>query len=576
MFTPYQFPKSSIIGLNESLSEKADSSIIAAAFSSTASYAVDDYVIYNGVFYKCTTAHTGAWDASHFASTLVSDEFGSGSAANITVIAPEFSTSTAYAVGDYVTYEGDFYKCTTAHSAGAWNASHFTATTVNAEFMAKGRDYVTAGKKSGTTLGIEATAEGHNTTASGNYAHAEGSDTIASGNYSHAEGDTTTASKHSSHAEGYNTTASGDHSHAEGFATTASNESGHAEGRQTTASGEYSHAEGLFAVASNNCSHAEGYATKTGANYQHVSGQFNVGKATTLFEIGNGSADNARENVFEISSAGDVVAAGEVTDGSSNRLSDKFDANSFVLQKFRVTVASSAWSSTATSGYYTCNLTLTYPINTYKEFGMELTGSTDGTDPTAAESAAYSLVNYMDASDGTGVTAVTLRAKTKPTTTFYIMVHGYYMQRNAATSGVALDIETANALDIEWVGRDAKTSTWLNGGYEFDGAAVRKLYFIDYELTIAANNWTSVVDSNGYYTNTRPLPGVITSYSKPDIALTASSGNTLPTAAEAAAYNLIDYFYIPDDISAQSITVYAKTKPTSDFDIHVKGVWIRS
>lgn len=299
-----------------------------------------------------------------------------------------------------------------------------------------------------------------------------------------------------------------------------------------------------------------------------ISGQYELSKVF--------SGDIIIEDSIIIKANGDIQGAGEIYDDAGNALSEKFDANSFVLQKFRVTVTASNWSSTATSGYYTYALTLPYPINTYKEFSMGLTGSADGTDPTAAESAAYSLVNYFDANDGTGVTSATLRAKTKPTTTFYIMISGYYMQKNAATSGVALDISTANVLDIEWVGRDAKTATWLNGGYDFDGSAERKLYFIDYEFTIYASSWSSTVNSNGYYTNTRNMPGVITSYSKPDIALTASSGNTLPTATQIAAYNLVNYFYLPDDVSAQAITAYAKTKPTSDFDIHVKGVWIRS
>ena len=37
-----------------------------------------------------------------------------------------FDSSESYAVGDYVIYSNQLYECTTAHS-GAWNASHFTA-----------------------------------------------------------------------------------------------------------------------------------------------------------------------------------------------------------------------------------------------------------------------------------------------------------------------------------------------------------------------------------------------------------------------------------------------------------------
>lgn len=44
-----------------------------------------------------------------------------------TSFAEEFSSSKAYAAGDYVVYSGQLYQFTTAHAAGAWNASHATA-----------------------------------------------------------------------------------------------------------------------------------------------------------------------------------------------------------------------------------------------------------------------------------------------------------------------------------------------------------------------------------------------------------------------------------------------------------------
>lgn len=59
-------------------------------------------------------------------------KFTTGGAYNLlTSLAPIFSTSTSYTVGDMVTYNGRLYTCTTAHSAGAWNASHFTVANLN-------------------------------------------------------------------------------------------------------------------------------------------------------------------------------------------------------------------------------------------------------------------------------------------------------------------------------------------------------------------------------------------------------------------------------------------------------------
>jgi hypothetical protein len=45
---------------------------------------------------------------------------------------PDFSTSSTYQVGDYVMYQGKLYKCTTAvTTAGAWDASKWTEVTLD-------------------------------------------------------------------------------------------------------------------------------------------------------------------------------------------------------------------------------------------------------------------------------------------------------------------------------------------------------------------------------------------------------------------------------------------------------------
>ena len=50
------------------------------------------------------------------------------------ITSPKFSTGSTYAVGNFVIYTGKLYRCTTAVTvAGAWSASHWTATTVSAE-----------------------------------------------------------------------------------------------------------------------------------------------------------------------------------------------------------------------------------------------------------------------------------------------------------------------------------------------------------------------------------------------------------------------------------------------------------
>lgn len=135
---------------------------------------------------------------------------------------------------------------------------------------------INVGRKAGTDVGARSTAEGYGNTANGNYSHAEGEFTTASGGYSHAEGIHTTASGEMSHAEGNETTASGANSHAEGFETTAS---------------------GL-------ASHAGGIGTKALHDNEVAYGKYNKSNADTVFSVGDGTADDARHNAFEITTTG--------------------------------------------------------------------------------------------------------------------------------------------------------------------------------------------------------------------------------------------------------------------------------
>lgn len=189
-------------------------------------------------------------------------------------------------------------------------------------------EYITSGKKSGTTIGNHATAEGYNTTASGERSHAEGSSTTASGSYSHAEGCDTTASATYSHAEGDRTTASNTASHAEGTSTTASGSSSHAEGSGTTASGSKSHAEGYNTTASTFYSHAEGECTtvtedatvtaKTTANVGagycgHAEGYGTVSYGTCSHAEGNGtiaSGSSSHAEGYHTTASGSYSHAG--------------------------------------------------------------------------------------------------------------------------------------------------------------------------------------------------------------------------------------------------------------------------
>ena len=252
---------------------------------------------------------------------------------------------------------------------------------ISYDYMKIGRDYVTAGQKTGTTRGECATIEGLNNigfgqyshvegyknAATGNYAHAEGYQTKASGIYSHAEGESTEASNYythaegqltkasglGAHAEGMSTTASGDYSHTEGQNTIASATGAHAEGRSskatgsyahaegytTTASGAYSHAEGSSTTADGQSAHSEGNLTRALGMYshaeglytiaqrqsQHVFGEYNIldasgttaSRGTYVEIVGRGTSPTSRANARTLDWSGNEVLAGKLTIGTA-------------------------------------------------------------------------------------------------------------------------------------------------------------------------------------------------------------------------------------------------------------------
>ena len=126
-------------------------------------------------------------------------------------------------------------------------------------------------------------------------------------------------SRHS-YAEGMYTKAKGWEAHAEGYYTEANSSFSHAEGQSTKANGSASHSEGRNTIAMNYYSHAEGYGTLASNEAEHASGKYNVSHTgstdadNTLFSIGNGTADNARHNAFEIRQNGDIYITSGNTD----------------------------------------------------------------------------------------------------------------------------------------------------------------------------------------------------------------------------------------------------------------------
>jgi len=132
-------------------------------------------------------------------------------------------------------------------------------------------------------------------------------------------------------------TASGQYSYAEGFYTQSTKHSSHSEGWFTKANGQHSHSEGNHTVTNKDDSHAEGKYTVTNNTSEHASGQYNnsvTGSSTfgdsgnTLFSVGNGTADNARHNAFEIRQNGDIYLT---LNGQDVKLQDKLGGSSITV-----------------------------------------------------------------------------------------------------------------------------------------------------------------------------------------------------------------------------------------------------
>ena len=84
---------------------------IAAEYDPTATYAVGDFCLYQGVLYKCTTAITvaEAWNSSHWTSTLIVDEFGTGGGASVTLGTTVPSDASGENGDLYVQYDSSTY-----------------------------------------------------------------------------------------------------------------------------------------------------------------------------------------------------------------------------------------------------------------------------------------------------------------------------------------------------------------------------------------------------------------------------------------------------------------------------------
>jgi len=96
--------------------------VITGDFSASVDYRIGDLVFYattaNGIttrtLYRCTTDHNAAaWNAAHFTATTLEVELQKirESEADTDMIGDLFGAKSTYAVGDYCIYNDNLYRC---------------------------------------------------------------------------------------------------------------------------------------------------------------------------------------------------------------------------------------------------------------------------------------------------------------------------------------------------------------------------------------------------------------------------------------------------------------------------------
>jgi hypothetical protein len=86
--------------------------------------------------------------------------------------------------------------------------------------------------------------------------------------------------------------------------------------------------------------------------------------------------------------------------------------------------------------------------------------------------------------------------------------------------------------------------------------------------SISYSSWSSSPNSDGYYTYSLPLSPTIDTSVSPDVLIAGSSNTSQPTDTNKTMFGYVERCYL----SGSTLTLYVKTKPTSDFYIWVEGV----
>ena len=251
----------------------------------------------------------------------------------------------AMRMGNFISPNGgpDSISCYSAAFGSNTKAMGYSSIAMGNNAVTRG-DYSFAGGSYSTASGQNATAIGLSTLSSGLNSFASGGYSTASGTGSFAAGNNTLSSGENSFASGYYTKASGNYSFASGSGAWATGDNSFASGALakafgynsfapgpysmavasgsvsmgfgSKAFGAYSAALGYNAFTSGDMSMSAGYFTKTQSFGGMAVGTYNdstvtgsmvsIASTNRIFQIGNGTADNARSNAVTVLQNGNV------------------------------------------------------------------------------------------------------------------------------------------------------------------------------------------------------------------------------------------------------------------------------
>lgn len=87
--------------------------------------------------------------------------------------------------------------------------------------------------------------------------------------------------------------------------------------------------------------------------------------------------------------------------------------------------------------------------------------------------------------------------------------------------------------------------------------------------TVSSSSWSATQDASGYYTYSLSLSTALSTSFAPNVYISGANDNTFATDTEQGQFDLLDECKL---VSSSSLTLYAKTKPTSNFYVYVEGV----